>query len=149
MMMTMMVNCFCGMADRRKAFSLISSREHCQRSSPSRILNTPRAGWKYTCRNIHWFYQHYQSGKVIFQVAVLMTENLLLSLINYGQRNMCQICGFPGHYTVQYGGGLKKSSQRFFCIIVFKSHFSMVIIQNKKKILVSNRQFRHTQTIKS
>ena len=26
---------FCGMVDRRKAFSLISSRDHCQRSSPS------------------------------------------------------------------------------------------------------------------
>ena len=34
---------FCGMADQRKAFSLISSRDHCQRSSPSRISDTPRA----------------------------------------------------------------------------------------------------------
>ena len=25
---------FCGMGDQRKAFSLISSRDHCQRSSP-------------------------------------------------------------------------------------------------------------------
>ena len=44
-MMMMMINCFCGMVDRRKAFSLISSRDHCQRSSPSRISDTPRAGW--------------------------------------------------------------------------------------------------------
>ena len=44
MMMKMMMNCFCGMVDRRKAFSLISSRDHCQRSSPSRISVTPRAG---------------------------------------------------------------------------------------------------------
>ena len=29
----MMMNCFCGMVDRRKAPSLISSRDHCQRSS--------------------------------------------------------------------------------------------------------------------
>ena len=36
------LNCFCGMVDRRKAFSLISSRDHCQRSSPSRISDTPR-----------------------------------------------------------------------------------------------------------
>ena len=36
----------CGMADRRKAFSLISSRDHCQRSSPSRISDTPRAGFE-------------------------------------------------------------------------------------------------------
>ena len=40
MMMMMMMNCFCGMVDRRKAFSLISSRDHCQRSSRSRIFDT-------------------------------------------------------------------------------------------------------------
>ena len=41
-MMMVMRNCFCGMIDRRKAFSLISSRAHCQRPSPSRISDTPR-----------------------------------------------------------------------------------------------------------
>ena len=40
----MMMNCFCRMVDCRKAFSLISSRHHCQRSSTSRISDTPRAG---------------------------------------------------------------------------------------------------------
>ena len=44
--MMMMMNCFCGMVDRRKAFSLIYSRDHCQRSSPSRISDTPRAGFE-------------------------------------------------------------------------------------------------------
>ena len=44
MMMMMMMNCFSGMVDRRNAFNLISSQEHCQRYSPSRISNTPRAG---------------------------------------------------------------------------------------------------------
>ena len=34
MMMMMMMNCFYGMVERRKAFSLISSRDHCQISSP-------------------------------------------------------------------------------------------------------------------
>ena len=42
----MMMDCFCGMVDGRKAFSLISSRDHCQRSSPSRISDTPRAGFE-------------------------------------------------------------------------------------------------------
>ena len=42
----MMMNCFCGMVDRRKAFSLISSRDHCQRCSPSRISDTLRAGFE-------------------------------------------------------------------------------------------------------
>ena len=45
-MMMMMMNCFCGMVEQRKAFSLISSRHHCQRSSPSRISDTPRAGFE-------------------------------------------------------------------------------------------------------
>ena len=40
----MMMNCFCGMVDQRKAFSLISSRDHCHRSSPSWISDTPLAG---------------------------------------------------------------------------------------------------------
>ena len=44
--MTMMMNCFCGVLDRQKTFSLISSRDHCQRSSPSRISDTPRAGFE-------------------------------------------------------------------------------------------------------
>ena len=46
MMMMMMMNCFCGIVDWRKAFSLISSRDHYQRSSPSRISDTPWAGFE-------------------------------------------------------------------------------------------------------
>ena len=38
-----MIDCFCGMVDRRKVFNLISSRHHCQRSSPSQNYDTPRA----------------------------------------------------------------------------------------------------------
>ena len=41
MMMMTKMNCFCGMVDRRKALSLISSRDHYQKSSPSRISDTP------------------------------------------------------------------------------------------------------------
>ena len=46
MMMMMMMTCFCGMVDQRKAFRLVSSRDHCQRPSPSRISDTPRAGFE-------------------------------------------------------------------------------------------------------
>ena len=42
-MMMMMMDCFCDMVDRQKPFNFISSRDHCQRSSPSRISLTPRA----------------------------------------------------------------------------------------------------------
>ena len=45
-MMMMMMNGFCGMIDRQKVFSLISSRNHCQRSSPWRISDMPRAGFE-------------------------------------------------------------------------------------------------------
>ena len=41
-----MMNCFCGMVDQQKAFSLISSWEHCQRSSPSPIFDTAPAGFE-------------------------------------------------------------------------------------------------------
>ena len=43
MMMMMMVSCFCGMVDRRKTFSLISSRGNCQKSSQLGIYDTPQA----------------------------------------------------------------------------------------------------------
>ena len=38
---------FCGMADQRKTFSLISSQDHSQRYLPSRIFGTPSRIW--TC----------------------------------------------------------------------------------------------------
>ena len=44
LMIMMMMNCYYCMVDRRKTFSLISNRDHCQRSSPSCISNMPRAG---------------------------------------------------------------------------------------------------------
>ena len=37
---------FCGMVDRKKALSFISSLDHCQRSSPSQISDTPLAGFE-------------------------------------------------------------------------------------------------------
>ena len=61
----MKMNCFCGMVDRRKAFSLISSRNHCQRSSPSRISNPPRARFEPA--------QNMSSGLVEWSCAVVIT----------------------------------------------------------------------------
>ena len=46
-MVMKMINCFCEMVDRGKTFSLISSEDHCQRSSRSRISDTPRAGFEH------------------------------------------------------------------------------------------------------
>ena len=53
------------MVDRRKAFSRISSRYHCQRSSPSRISNTQLAGFE-TAQNL-------SSGFVKWSWAVVIT----------------------------------------------------------------------------
>ena len=59
------LNCLCGIVDRPKAFSLISSRDHCQRSSPSRISDTPRAGFEPA--------QNLSSGLVEWSCAVVIT----------------------------------------------------------------------------
>ena len=58
------MNCFCGMVDRRKAFNLISSRDHCQRSSPSQIFDTPRAGFEPA--------QNLSSGLIEWSCAVVI-----------------------------------------------------------------------------
>ena len=65
MMMMMMMSCFCGMVDRQKVYSLISSRDHCQISSPSRISNMPRTGFE-PVKNLSW-------GFVEWNCAVLIT----------------------------------------------------------------------------
>ena len=64
-MMMMMMNCFCGVVDRRKAFSLISSWDHCPRSSPSRISDTPRAVFEPA--------QNLSSGFAEWSCAVVIT----------------------------------------------------------------------------
>ena len=61
----MMMNCFCGMVDRQKVFSLISSRDHCQWSSPSRISDTPRVGFEPA--------QSLSSGLVEWSCSVVIT----------------------------------------------------------------------------
>ena len=65
MIMMMMMNCFCSMVDWQKAFSLISSQDHCQRSSPSQFSNTPRAGFEPA--------QNLSSGLVEWSCAVVIT----------------------------------------------------------------------------
>ena len=40
MMILMIMNCFCDMTNQRKTFSLISSWDHCQRSSLSQSSDT-------------------------------------------------------------------------------------------------------------
>ena len=42
----MMMNCFCGMVDQWKMFSLISNQDQFQRYSPSQISDTPQTGFE-------------------------------------------------------------------------------------------------------
>ena len=70
--MMMMMNCFCGMVDWRKAFSPTSSRDDCQRSSPSRVSYTQQAGVEPA--------QNLSSGLVEWSCAVATTTTPRLSI---------------------------------------------------------------------
>ena len=66
-MMIMMMNCFWGMVHQRKVFSLISSWDHCQRSSPSWISDMPQAGFEPV--------QGLSSGLVEWSCAAVISDN--------------------------------------------------------------------------
>ena len=83
LMMKMMIigmNCFCGMVDRRKAFELIFSRDHCERSSPSRISDTPRARFEHA--------QNLSLGFVEWSYAVGITTTARRHLIELFNRKL-------------------------------------------------------------
>ena len=67
------LNCFCSIVDRRKAFSLLSSQDHCQRSSPSQISDTLQAGFK-PAQNLSW-----DSAEWSFSVAITIAPRGLSS----------------------------------------------------------------------
>ena len=68
----LVMNCFCSLVHRRIEFSLISSRDHCQKSSPSWISDTPRAGLKPA--------QNPSSGFIEWSCAVVITTKPRLHL---------------------------------------------------------------------
>ena len=96
MMMMMMMNCFCGMVDRRKAFSLISSRGHCQRSSPSRVSNTPRAGFEPA--------QNLSSDLVEWSCAIMITITPRHHILLERTKNLTKIFKYSKHFpeNLQY-----------------------------------------------
>ena len=63
--MMKMINCFCGMVDRWKEFSLISSWDHCQKSPALQVSDTPRAAFEHV--------QNLSSGFVEWSYAVVIT----------------------------------------------------------------------------
>ena len=78
MMMMMMMNCSCGMVDRRKAFSLISSQDHCQRSSPSRISDTPQAGFEPAENLLSWMKLRRHDLKCFFKKGKFLDFSCIL-----------------------------------------------------------------------
>ena len=65
LLLLMMMNYFCGMVNRQKAVSLITSRDHCRRYSLSRVSDTPQAGSEPA--------QSLNSGFVEWTCAVVIT----------------------------------------------------------------------------
>ena len=75
MRIMMMMNCFCGLVDRRKTFNLISSRDHFQRPSSSRIFDTPGARYEPA--------KNQSSGFVEWSCAAVITTT--------PRRHICQL----------------------------------------------------------
>ena len=66
------------MVERRKAFSLISSRNQCQRFSPSRISDTPQAGFE-PAQNLSSSFVEWRCAVVIItrpRRSILILEEL-------------------------------------------------------------------------
>ena len=85
--MMMMMNCFCGVVDRRKEFSLISSRDHCLRFWPSRISDTPGAGFEPA--------QNLSSGLVVWSCAVVIIitpRRHVITITTYFAQNHILLC---------------------------------------------------------
>ena len=61
----LLMNCLCGMVDWWNTFSLISSWDRCQRSSPLQISDTPQAGFEPV--------QNLSSGFVEWSCTVVIT----------------------------------------------------------------------------
>ena len=93
-----MKNFFCGMIDRRKTFRLISSLDHCQRSSPSRMSNTPRAAFEPV--------QNLSSGFVEGSCAAVA--------ISTTPRRHCVTCYSCSYYSCQMKYGFLVATETFY-----------------------------------
>ena len=121
-----MMNRFYGMVDRRKLFSLISSRDHCQRSSPSRISDTPRAGFEPA--------QNLSSGFVEWSCVVVITtaprRHCDENLENLGWHFLCNNSKSTALYIKHTFQFLRK------CFIFFSSNFICSFMKRWHSILM-------------
>ena len=105
MRIMMMMNCFCGLVDRRKTFNLISSRDHFQRPSPSRIFDTPGARYEPA--------KNQSSGFVEWSCAAVITTT--------PRRHICQLNNYFLSFFWIYvycSFGISLSSY-FFCVLLW------------------------------
>ena len=105
-LMMMMKNCFCGMVDRQKEFSLIYSRDHCQISSLSRISDISWAGFQ-TAPNL-------SSGFVEWSCAVVITTTpRRQTALSFWDWNILISKIMPYQFTIFLTGIIKKSGLIF------------------------------------
>ena len=84
MIMMIMMNCLCGMVERRKAFSFIFVQDNCQRSSPSQISDTMRAGHAPQFSNMKLGYEVgvlYQLE--LKQIKISFQKNHILDFVHF------------------------------------------------------------------
>ena len=131
MMIIIMMNCFYGMVDRRKAFSLISSRDHCQRSSPSRISDTPRAGFEPA--------QNLSSGLAEWSCAVVITTTPRRHMCHY--QNVSLHSEYSNHLYYKITVNIQKTFSQLvilrslnvpYCIILPKTQSSLCFMMKFK-----------------
>ena len=73
----MMINYFYGMVDQRKAFGLLSSRDHCQRSSSLWISNMPQAGFE-PAQNLSSAFVEWSCALMITTTSWRATSTMIL-----------------------------------------------------------------------
>ena len=83
-LLMMMMSCFCGMVDRRKEFSHMSSRDHCQRYSPSQIFDKTRSGFEPA--------QNLSSSFVEWKCAVVITTTTRRHRMSCRKNFICFLC---------------------------------------------------------
>ena len=127
----LMMNCFCGMVDRQKAFSLISNRDHCQRSSISRNSDALRAGFKLA--------QNLSSSFVKLSCAVVITttprrhfNDLILAWSGWeGLRGILTSLGSSWVYTNTLSSlpSIIPGTQRLTCLLGAQGKYVLLIVR--------------------
>ena len=132
-MMMMMMNCFCGMVDRRKALSLVSSGDHRQRSSSPRISDTPRAGLE-PAQNLSSGFAEWNCVVVITTTPRRRCSSPIFSKVTVLQPRFLTICNLPF---------LNKTTP---CIFqeMFRNSASLKVSENSQKIIFSRGCFKQS-----